>query len=218
MFTGLFSGAAGRRARGASLGLALVVALALSACGGSAATTTSTATPSPTASSSATTPATTATATLPTTPVPGGYAVVVYFSRHPDSDNTPTAVFALARVSPTLGVATYAMRQLLAGPTSAEQSAGYYTPWTGALTGSSNCGGPDFTITLDHRGATPDPGVATLQFCRQTQIAGELAGARMTATADATLRQFTNIQRVVILNVAGDCFADLKGTNDCLAA
>lgn len=210
-----FFSASGRRARGTFLGLALVVALALSACASSA--TTSGATPTPTTPAPTTAPAASATPTLATTAVPGGYAVVVYFARHPDSDNEPAKVFAVARISPTLGVATYAIRQLLAGPTSAEQSAGYYTPWAGALTGPSNCGA-DFTITLDYRGATPATGVATLQFCRQTQIAGELAGARMTATAQATLRQFANIQRVVILNVAGNCFDDLKGTNDCLAA
>lgn len=145
-----------------------------------------------------------------------GYAVKVYFAQHPISDNDPARVFSVNRVSPTLGVATYAIKQLLAGPTSAEANAGYYTPWANSLTGASNCGGADFTVTLDHRGATAAPGVATLQFCRTTQIAGELAGARMTATAQATLMQFSNIHSVVILNSTGHCFDDLSGMNACL--
>jgi len=145
-----------------------------------------------------------------------GYAVKVYFAQHPMSDNDPARVFSVNRVSPTLGVATYAIKQLLAGPTSAEANAGYYTPWANSLTGASNCGGADFTVTLDHRGASAAPGVATLQFCRTTQIAGELAGARMTATAQATLMQFSNIHSVVILNSTGHCFDDLSGMNACL--
>lgn len=166
------------------------------------------------------TPPAGATATSPAAPTAttgsGGYAVKVYFAQHPISDNDPARVFSVNRVSPTLGVATYAIKQLLAGPTSAEASAGYYTPWANSLTGASNCGGADFTVTLDHRGATAAPGVATLQFCRTTQIAGELAGARMTATAQATLMQFSNIHSVVILNSTGHCFDDLSGMNACL--
>ena len=197
--------------RTAALGLALALLGSLSACVATPAASTGA---TPTATSSA--PTSTAT-TSATTPTPGAYPVKVYFSKHPDSDNDPTKVFSVRRVSPTLGVATFAIKQLLAGPDPTEKSAGYYTPWEGALTGASNCGGADFVITLDHRGSTPAPGVATLQFCRTTQIPGELAGARMTATAQQTLLQFSNIKSVVILNVAGQCFDDLSGQNACLA-
>lgn len=196
--------------RTAALGIAVTLLGSLSACAAVPATNTG-ATPTATAPAATSTPTTSA-----KTPTPGAYAVKVYFSKHPDSDNDPTKVFSVRRVSPTLGVATFAIKQLLAGPDPVEKSAGYYTPWEGALTGASNCGGADFVITLDHRGSTPAPGVATLQFCRTTQISGELAGARMTATAQNTLLQFSNIQKVVILNVAGDCFDDLSGQNRCL--
>lgn len=198
---------------GARLGVAallLAVMVAAPACAG---VTTGGATATPTATSRAT-----AQPSVAVTKTPGGYAVKVYFSKSPASDEDPTKVFAVARVSPTLGVASYSISQLLAGPTAAEKSASYYTPWAGALTGSSNCGGADFTITLDHRGTTPAPGVATLQFCRETQISGELAGARMEATAKATLLQFSNIKSVVILNYKGDCFDDLSGQNLCLSS
>lgn len=202
---------------GARLGAAglLLALLALSAC---AATTTggATATATPSSVPTATTAAT-ATSAIAVTKTPGGYAVKVYFSQHPASDDDPTKVFPVPRVSPTLGVARYAISQLLAGPSAVEQSAGYYTPWAGALTGVSNCGA-DFTITLDHRGTTPAPGVATLKFCRETQIAGELAGVRMEATAKATLLQFANIKSVVILNYQGACFDDLSGQNRCLTS
>lgn len=191
---------------------ALLLAPLLAGCAG--ATTggaTPTATPAPTATATHA-PAPTATST------PSSYSVKVYFGKHPDSDNDPTKTFAVSRVSPTLGVATYAIGQLFAGPTAAEQSAGYYTPWAGIFSGSSNCGGPTFKITLDHRGPTPAPGVATLQLCKQTQLPGDLAGARASATATATLLQFSNIKKVVILNAQGSCFDDLSGMNLCLSA
>lgn len=195
-----------------ALGALLALLASLSACGA-----TSSAPPTATATATATSAATATTAATPApTTTAGGYAVVVYFSKHPISESDPSKVFAVSRTSPTLGVATYAIGQLLAGPTAAEASAGYYTPWQGALSGTSNCGGADFTITLDHRGSVAAPGVATLQFCRVTSIPGELAGARMTATAQTTLLQFSNIHKVVILNSTGACFDDLSGLNLCL--
>ncbi|PWT72050.1 MAG: hypothetical protein C5B60_10030 [Chloroflexi bacterium] len=144
------------------------------------------------------------------------YAVHVYFSKHPDSDNDPALVFGVQRMSPTLGVATYAVAQLVAGPTQTEQSQGYYTPLGTSLQGASSCGGPDFIITLDHRGTTPQTGTATLQFCRQTLLAGDLTGARITAEITTTLEQFSNIHQVVILTETGTCFNDFTGQNSCL--
>lgn len=99
----------------------------------------------PTATATATTGGTASpTATAAATSPAGGYAVKVYFAQHPASDNDPSKVFAVQRTSPTLGVATYAIGQLLAGPSATEQGAGYYTPWEGSLTGASNCGGAVF--------------------------------------------------------------------------
>jgi anti-sigma factor RsiW len=147
---------------------------------------------------------------------PASYPVQVYFSKHPESDNDPTLVFAVTRSSPTIGVATYAMEQLIAGPTPVEQGQGYYSPLSVSLQGSSSCGGADFTITLDHRGARSEVGTATLRFCRQTLLAGDLTGARITAEITSTLEQFSSIRQVVILNQSGYCFNDLSGQNLCL--
>ncbi|HEY7340152.1 MAG TPA: GerMN domain-containing protein [Ktedonobacterales bacterium] len=155
-------------------------------------------------------PAPTATAT--------GYPVLVYFSKNPDSYNDSTAVFPVHRTSPTLGVATYAVQQLIAGPTSSEASAGYFTELSTVLqrTGASSCGGPDFTITLNMRGATPETGTATLQFCRQTASPGIGADARVKAEIEKTLTQFSNITKVVILLQNGHCFGDESGADLCL--
>ncbi len=60
--------------------------------------------------------------------------------------------------------------------------------------------------------------MATLRLCKETQLPGDLAGARAEATADATLLQFSNIKKVVILNWQGACFNDLSGLNLCLSS
>lgn len=150
------------------------------------------------------------------TSTPSGYAVKVYFSKHPDSDSNVNAVFAVNRVSPDLGVAKYSLQQLIAGPTSSERALGYYTELTVSLTGSSNCGGADFQLFPDHKGPTSSPGTMTVKFCKATQLAGDLTGSRITAEIDKTLFQFSNIHQVVILNSSGNCFNDFKGSNDCL--
>ncbi|HEX5545822.1 MAG TPA: GerMN domain-containing protein, partial [Ktedonobacterales bacterium] len=155
-------------------------------------------------------PATTATAT--------GYPVLVYFSKNPDSYNDSTLVFPVHRTSPTLGVATYAIQQLIAGPTPSEASAGYFTELSTVLQrgDASSCGGPDFKITLNMRGATPETGTATLQFCRQTASPGIGADARIKAEIVKTLTQFSNITKVVILLQNGHCFGDESGADLCL--
>jgi hypothetical protein len=82
--------------------------------------------------------------------------------------------------------------------------------------GASNCGGPDFKITLNMRGTAPETGTATLQFCRPTASPGIGADARVKAEIEKTLTQFSNITRVVILLQNGHCFGDESGADLCL--
>jgi hypothetical protein len=147
-----------------------------------------------------------------------GYPLKVYFSRHPISDTVYGAVAAVRRVSPTRGVATYAIRQLLLGPTAAEARAGYYTEFTLYYHGPSTCGPSGFTIRLNRRGGIYERGTATLQLCRRFGVPGLGASARMTAEVKATLRQFATIWRVVILTAYGTCFDDESGRETCLHA
>ncbi len=142
---------------------------------------------------------------------PSGYPVKVYFSRHPDSDTRPAAVFAVNRTSPTLGVATFSIAELLAGPPPSEESQGYFTPLEGALSGPSTCGGADFRITLDRNRTQAETGTATLQFCRTMRGLGDTPSAMARNEIVSTLTQFTNIKKVVIVNPDGSCFDDLIG-------
>src|SRR5262245_52181508 len=56
-----------------------------------------------------------------------GYPLKVYFSKFNDSLDNPDAVFPFNRVSPTLGIATFAMQLIIAGPTLEERGAGYFS-------------------------------------------------------------------------------------------
>lgn len=165
-----------------------------------------------------------------TTPSPGakatpttasGATVQVFFARHPDTDNTPTTVFPVQRTTTatyTVDKATFALEEMLKGPTLDERNQNYYSPFDGKLALQSVCPGEfrDFDLTLNHRGKTVEDGTATLQFCRRVDIAGDLEGPRMAAMISATLTQFAEIKKVVILDYHGNCFDDLRGDNACL--
>jgi hypothetical protein len=159
------------------------------------------------------------TTTAPTaTSTPKSYPVQVFFSRHPESDSDPNAVFAVQRIAPNLGVATFALKQLFLGPTADEQAQGYYSDFVGNLGAVNYCADSsnDFVLSLDHRGTTPETGTATVILCRQVSVPGDLSGFRMQAMITRTLLQFPTNKRVVILNSQGDCFNDLRGDNACL--
>ncbi|HEV2404610.1 MAG TPA: GerMN domain-containing protein, partial [Ktedonobacterales bacterium] len=133
------------------------------------------------------------------------------FSKHPDSDNTPRLVFPVDRRSPDLQVATFAIQQLILGPTQAEKQQGYFTPLEGAFSGTSIFGNSDFKITLNMNGTKPEMGTATLQFGRDMKGLGDTGAAMATNEIVTTLTQFPTIQRVVILNKDGSHFDNMFG-------
>jgi hypothetical protein len=143
------------------------------------------------------------------------HEIEVYFSRRPESDHDFTAVFPAARRAPDAGVATGALRELIAGPTLEEAAQGYFSELGTMFVGPSNCGDHDFTIRIENG---PEGGTATVRFCRTVTSAGIGQDARVQSALEATLRQFPTIQRVRLLDPAGDCLFDMSGENRCLAA
>mgnify|MGYP003296243776 CR=1 FL=1 len=135
------------------------------------------------------------------------YPVSVYFSKHPQSDDDPGATFPVARVSVDAGVGRFAISELLKQPTTAESSQGYFT--TARLhSGTSTCGGENFSLTISS-------GIATLQFCKPFDHLGVVADGQADSELKATLKQFSTVKKVVILNSKGDCEFDLSGQNLC---
>src|SRR5256886_1124958 len=151
------------------------------------------------------------------------YPIQVFFSKYPVSVSTdPSAVYPVARMSPTIAVGTFSIQLLIAGPTLSERNAGFFTELNTMLSGPSNCsaplpvGGPDFILTLNMKGPYPETGTATVKFCRTISSPGIGADARVTAEINATLKQFANIKKVVILTKDGHCFGDGSGKDLCL--
>ena len=161
-------------------------------------------------------PQPTATSVPTASPTPASHVVSVYFSKRPDSLNDPTAVFPVQRTTSSSDVGTFAIQQLIAGPTAAEAAQGYFTEVTAALSGPSDCGGADFTLTMNTRGSTPQTGTTTLRFCRSLQLPGEMTDPRIQTEITKTLTQFPGISSVVILTREGHCLGDLSGGDGCL--
>lgn len=152
-----------------------------------------------------TTPTDTSATTTPTAPAP--HQLSVFFSKHPESDNDPSAIFAVSRSTTDSSVGTFVINELLKGPTPAEASAGYFT--TARLrSGDSNCGGPDFTLDVNDT-------VAILKFCRPFDHLGVVADGQAASELKASLLQFSTIKRVMILNSNGNCEFDLSGLELC---
>ena len=133
----------------------------------------------------------------------------VYFSRHPDSDATFTAVSPVKRSALDRGVAAAALAELIDGPTTEERAAGYYSELGRSLSGPSSCDGRDFQLSIRD-------GVATVRFCRVTTSAGIGQDARVRAQIEATLTQFSTIRSVRLLGSDGHCLFDESGLDRCL--
>lgn len=136
--------------------------------------------------------------------------VLVFFPRHPESDDDFSAVFPVNRaIDPEGGrVPVAAVEALIAGPTEEEQAQGYFSEFGASLSGSSTCGDKDFTLTVDG-------GLATLRLCRQYSSAGVGQDARVTAQVEQTLLPFPQIDQVRILASDGSCLFDASGQNQC---
>jgi hypothetical protein len=187
--------------------LLIILTVALAACGSSTSS-------NPPAGS---TPA--ATPTAAKTPAANQYPIKVYFSKSPESENNFQIVYPVDRISPTTGVAAYAIQQLIAGPTATEKQAGYYSELSKTLKGSSSCSGStgsDFTLILNKKGTTDEQGTATLKFCRTLASAGIGTDARILTEIKTTLQQFSTIKKVVVLTSGGHCFGDESGMDVCL--
>lgn len=154
------------------------------------------------------TPTVAASASVSPSSTARAYTVSVYWSKHPDSDNDPSKTFAVSRTSADLGVGSAAITQLLKGPTAAESAQGYFTT-VRLRAGTSTCGGNDFSLSMSGS-------IATLRFCRPFDHLGVVADGQASSEITATLKQFSSVQKVIILNSQGNCEFDLSGENRCL--
>lgn len=138
------------------------------------------------------------------------YPVKIYFSKHPESDDDPSKVFAVSRTSQSLGVGSFAVKELLKGPTEAEKATGLFSTIR-LRDDESNCNGQDFTLQIKDK-------VATLRFCRTFDHLGSVADGQADISIKTTLQQFDTVDRVIILNKTNHCEFDLSGLDLCKEA
>jgi len=133
-------------------------------------------------------------------------SVKVYFPKNPAPPTNWAYVEPVWRQAQTSSVATFAISQVIAGPTRQERQRGFVAPIN--LQGTSNCGS-DFRLSIASN-------TARLKFCRQVVSAGVGDDARILSSLNTTLKQFSTVQSVIILDRRGNCLGDMSGENRCL--
>jgi len=130
--------------------------------------------------------------------------VQVFFPKRNSEDFT--YVEPVWRTTSNQGLAQFSIEQLIAGPTSQEKARNLMAPIQ--LRDRSNCG-KDFTLSISN-------GVATLKFCKSVLSSGVGDDGRQKSSINATLKQFSTINSVIILDKNGNCLSDQSGENSCL--
>lgn len=154
--------------------------------------------------------------------LPGGQTQVqVYFSKAPDSNSDAAKTFALTRSLPSgSDPATYAIAQLITGPTASEQSAGYFSALTGKLgvAGGLNCtSGSDFAVAMNMRGSRAETRTMTVTLCKSVTFQGNyLQWSQSVHTLQQTMLHLPGVQAAVILTSRGTCFDDQGDSTSCL--
>lgn len=130
----------------------------------------------------------------------------VFFSKNPESMNDFTYTQIVIRSTDRKDVGAFAVEQLISGPTESEAFTGLVTPLK--LSGESNCAGKDFGLNIVNK-------VATLKFCKLIKSSGIGDDARVKSVINETLKQFSTIEKVVILSKDNICFGDESGLDLC---
>jgi hypothetical protein len=137
--------------------------------------------------------------------------IQVFFGHHHESYKDFAAVFPVIRLASQDTAEKAALMKLIEGPTPEEQAAGYFSELRSTLSGSSDCRGEDFSMTVND-------GAATVRFCRAVSSAGVGQDARIRSQIEATLLQFPTIQRITLLTTEGRCLFDESGLDLCREA
>lgn len=175
---------------------------------------TPTPTPSPTASPTVTstaTPTTNPTVTGTTTPSVKNISIYMFDRAKYDTPNNTDVYTVVNRQTTRADVAAFAIEEIIKGPTAQEKLSNLDTTfgtnkfvW---FTGNSNCNGKDFTVSIS------SDSIATVKFCKQTMLAGDLSGGIVSGQIEKTLKQFATIKKVRVLNSSGNCFDDMRGVS-----
>lgn len=192
------------RLRSVALGmLFLALAPALAACG----------------ATSTVRPGTTPTTTQPTATAVPSRTVQVFFTKQPETGATHKT-FPVARTTTSADVATFAIAQLITGPTDAEKAAGYSGALQGRMgaKGGANCDGSvDFALRMNARGTTTEPGTLTIRLCKDPVFQGNYpAWSQSIDQLKDTALHLPGVRAVVLLTSRNTCYDDQGDGTRCL--
>jgi hypothetical protein len=142
------------------------------------------------------------------TETPTESTIKVYFSKDPESYDDPTVVEGVVRTPSKADIASFALEQLILGPSAEEKALKLFTELK--LSGISNCGGKDFKIETDSAAKK-----ATITFCRPIDSPGVLSDARIKSEIEKTMNELSTVDSTVIITSSGNCFGDQSGMNTC---
>jgi hypothetical protein len=162
---------------------------------------------------------TTPTPTLNPTVTPVEKEVSIFFGK-PSGVTDLTTLDSVTRSGTAEDPYSFALDDLIAGPTNTEKGDGYTSTFT--LSGTSNCSGSDYVLTKSKN-------VITVKFCKNidwtsnpgTEEGDSWAGMslsgmfRVTSSIEKTLK-FDGVTSVVIRDKDNNCYAlDAGGNQDC---
>jgi hypothetical protein len=131
--------------------------------------------------------------------------IKVFFIKKSEIAPNPINLSFVERTTDRKDIVTFAIDELIKGPNTSEQSQKIYSPIV--LSGMSNCGNGDFSaIVLDDK--------ATIKFCKAVTTSNA-ENTNIKEVIESTLKQFSSIQKVVILNSNNTCFGDTTGQDLC---
>lgn len=130
-------------------------------------------------------------------------SVAVYFSESPQSNQQFGYTSAVLRTTDRSDLERFVVEELIKGPIDTEKSDGLFSSLSTSLSGVSSCEGKDFELTIEQ-------GHARLTFCRTIASAGAGDDARIVATIRDTLRQFSSITSLSIVDQNGNCLGSMN--------
>lgn len=121
--------------------------------------------------------------------------IKIFFGKNPVSFDSSNIVCSVIRETNSTDLISFALDELIKGPTSEEASEGLYSEIN--LVGESNCEGKDYKYTIDN-------GNLTVQFCKRLDLADEMQGDCVVKTVTQSIMAIDKVDRLTILDFEGN--------------
>ena len=136
-------------------------------------------------------------------------ALRVYFQKFPEATDDYSFVDAVFRTTTRTDDTIFVLEEFLKGPTVVEEAEGFKGIEPVSLSGPSSCNGKNFELTISDN-------IATFQFCKATSGLNDNTSQVSVPISENVKYYNPEVEKVIILDIDGNCFNDLSGINACL--